>query len=215
MMTSSTPRLLPGFLLAALLLTGCGIFGRAFGGSFERRTDPIVLSRDRPPLFARDEDGEPDDEVGTLERRAGDTLVSTGYWHHALIGDSYFLISDGGRELFILRRHAATYDDLLFDRLTNPFRLNRSEDVAAWGRAKEYVGRDKDTPIEIATDNLLKTRPAADSSSVAYLVTRVLHAEEVEYQITCSSPKKGFDADYAALRLVFHMVTGRWYSYEP
>jgi hypothetical protein len=192
-------------------MAGCAIIS----GSFERHPQPVVLAISRPEIYERDDDGEPGAVVGRLERKAGDTLVSTGFWRRPRlgIGDQYFLVVDGGREVFILRNEARTYADIQFDRLGRIFRLPRDKDAAAWGRAREYIRGDPDTPIEIATSNLIKTAQAADTNSIAYLVTRVEIGEEVEYEITCTSPKNRFNATYAARVLSFFMVTGKDYAY--
>jgi hypothetical protein len=131
-----------------------------------------------------------------------------------LLGTAYYLIADSGREVFIRRDDAANDDDRLRVRLGNTFRVQPYHSARAWERAQTYLARDTTTPIEIATDNLLKTKAVADTNAVAYTVTRVELDGEVEFQIICTSRKQGFKDTYVASLLAFYMYTGRTYVDE-
>lgn len=207
-------------VLCLALLTATMAGCSSCAGSFERRATRvrIFLDVDRPAIYELGPEGEPGDAIGQLERKAGDTLWCTGIWHQAAIGNVYYLVEDSGREVFIMRDNALNEDDRLRVRLGTTFRLPPLYAHAAWERAKKYFASDTTTPLEIATDNLLKTKASNDSNSIAYTVTRVEIEDQtnfqIEHQIICTSPRKKFNGTYAASLLAFYMYTGRYYVYE-
>ncbi len=195
-----------------LLLQGCFIINLLPSGKLSRYTQQVVLDKDYPVYYAMNADETPGMKIGTLRERAGDTITTLGLFSGGVRFATYFLIMTDSNEVYIDRQDVLTPDDQLFRRLGNPFSVAFREDFDAWDRARDYIRSHTDVPIEIANDNLIKTSSVSDSTSIHYLVTRLVKSKNVEYEIICRSFLPNFNADREARRMAFYMVTGRKYG---
>lgn len=199
-------------VLVSLSLQGCFIFSFFPSGKLSRYTQRVVLRNDVPAYYAIDEKGSPGKKIGALSSHTGDTLTTLGYYSGDIWeSTTYFLIKVEGQEVYIDRHDALTADDQIMRRLRIPFSLTHKEDEYAWRRAMDYIKSSSSPPIEIASDVLIKTSSVSDSTSISYLVMRVVLSDSVEYEIICKSFLPRFDADTEARHMAFYMVTGRRY----
>jgi hypothetical protein len=171
----------------------------------------VVLNKDNPGYFEKAPDEKPGSPLGTLPLHIGDTISTIGRYGGGF-ESTYYLTTVNMKEVYIARADILTPDDQLYQRLQSRFQVSFSEDVAAWRRAPDYIKNHTTVPIEIISENLIKTQNNSDTTVINYLITRVVQEKNVEYEIVCRSRRSDFTPKSEIKQLAFYMVTGRIYS---
>ena len=197
------------FIFAVLLTISSGCF--LLEGSLRRGNSSVLLMKDHPQYVEKDAQDKPMGAVGNLPNRKGETINTIGFYSGGL-QTSYFLVVANKKEVYISRADVLTPDDQLYQSLGSKFKLKPAEDYAAWSRALQYVKNQSSLPLEIANDNLIKSKSTHDTASVSYIITRVPGRMHVEYEIVCQSNHKDFYLNAEANQVAFYMVTGRVYK---
>ncbi|MFZ1730473.1 MAG: hypothetical protein WBQ23_10335 [Bacteroidota bacterium] len=197
------------------LFGGCEFIISMFDGTLYPGNMQVVLNKDRPSYRARGEKNNPGNTIGTLDRRAGDTVNTIGWYKGGFGGISVFLIRLETQEVYIDREDVLTPDDQIYSLLgSGAFSLTHMEDNDAWNRAWDYIESHAGTPIDVASENLIKTTSSTDTASIQYIVTRAILEYTVNYEIICRSSRPGFNAADEANQMAFFMATGRMFEYE-
>lgn len=197
-------------LLVASVLLGCGSAAK-----IKRFTSPTYVYADRanPAVYQHLSGGGVGDSVGYLEMNRGDSTLAFGtrdnmFWS----GTYHFIALKGADTVYLSKGQVYEEYDYRVDNQFPKFKLPKSQDPTAWGRATQWVLEQSDMKIQTTSENLIQTFNPLKSGQIGFTISRVPMGDEVEYNVTVVGSRiDGKSNLREEQRCAFYMITGRKY----
>lgn len=194
-------------LLAMLLFAGCSPLAKItrFGSPTY-----VYATRSHPAAYQYSPDGEIGDSIGYLELMIGDSIPTFGARdQRSQVGTYHYIALKGSDTVYVAEGQVYDEYDYLVSKQSPKFRLPKSQDPTAWGRATQWVIERSNMKIQTTSENLIQTFNPEKGWHIGFTITRIPMGDEVEYDVKVVSNNYG-DASYRSQqRCAFYMVTGR------